>query len=117
MSIHNFVDVHEEEVHEAKAFTRDRLGKKHLLVDEHGDLRIANLRKKAVAASLFLFLMAGTSTGWAKGPNTTVSSNDPEVASIERWMNQSDPKPSFYQDDSTSVGFNDNGDPSVSTRF
>ena len=126
MSIHNFVEVPEQEGHESTAFTHDRLGKKHLLVDENGDSRIGSLRKKAlILALVFLLVPAGafaagitSESGFVKkkGPNAQVSSGDAEVHSVSNWMNQDDPKPGF-QSGSTSVGFNDDGDPNVSTRF
>ena len=127
MSIHNFVEVPEEERHESKAFTRDRWGRKHLLTDAHGDSRLGNLRKKAIVlAGLFLFLgftglcAAATSESdlvKKKGPNAQVSSDDPEVHSVDSWMNKDDNKPVLYQNGSTAVGFNSDGDPSVSNRF
>ena len=116
MSIHNFVEVPEGEAHEAKAFTRDRLGKKHLLVDENGDSRVGNLRKRpAILALAFIFFLAPAAQ--AKGPNTQVSSNDPEVRSVSSWMNDNDRRPTFYQSGSTAIGINNDGDPNLSTRF
>ena len=128
MSIHNFVEVPEEELHESRAFTRDRWGKKHLLADKNGDPRIGNLRKKpAILALAFLFLWAGalqaaemaSENGLVKkkGPNVQVSSSDPEVHSVDSWMNKDDDKPVIYKNGSASVGFNEDGDPNVSTRF
>ncbi len=127
MSIHNFVEVPEGETHESRAYTRDRLGKKHLLADENGDARVGNLRKKTAAALLFLCLAAGTAfaetiqseSGYVKkkGPNVSVSSGDAEVHSVSNWMNDNDPKPTFYQNGSTAASFNDDGEPNVSTRF
>lgn len=116
MSIHNFVEVPDGELHESADFTRDRLGKKHLLKDESGQPRVGNLRKKAATAVLALIFL-GAVPAYAKGPNTQVSSGDPEVRSASEWMNDSDPKLNFYESDSTKVGFNDDGDPNVSTRF
>ena len=116
MSIHNFVEVPEGEVHESTAFTRDRFGKKHLMTDENGDKRVVGRAKKALIlmAALF-FLRAGALYA---NPNTQVSSTDPEIRSVHSWMNQDDAKPpTFYQNGSTSMGFNDDGDPNVSTRF
>ena len=128
MSIHDFVAVPEGELHEAAAFTKDRLGKKHLLVDEHGASRVGNLRKKTVALAAALFFLclgsleASSQEGppelsKKKGPNVQVSNADPEVHSVDSWMNKDDDKPVFYKDASTAVGFNDDGDPNVSTRF
>lgn len=116
MSIHNFVEVPEGEFHESAAFTRDRLGKKHLLKDEAGQPRVGNLRKKAVIAVFALVFLVPVPVH-AKGPNVQVSSSDPEVHSASEWMNADDPKPTFYESGSTSVGFNGDGDPNVSTRF
>ncbi len=116
MSIHSFVEVPDGELHESADFTRDRLGKKHLLKDESGQPRVGNLRKKAVIAALVLMFL-GVGPVHAKGPNTQVSSGDPEVRSASEWMNDKDPKPTFYESGSTRVGFNDDGDPNVSTRF
>ena len=116
MSIHNFVEVLEGEVHESKAFTRDRLGKKHLLSDENGDSRVGNLRKKVAVLAVALVCLIASSAD-AKGPNTQISSEDPEVRSVSGWMNDNDPRPTFYQSGSTQAGFNEDGDPSVSTRF
>ena len=128
MSIHNFVEVPEEELHESRAFTRDRLGKKHLLADKNGDSRIGNLRKKPPVLALALLCVWGgaahadasvSENGFVrkKGPNIQVSSSDPEVHSVDSWMNKNDDKPVLYQNGSASVGFNEDGDPNVSTRF
>ena len=128
MSLHNFVEVPEEEGHESRAFTRDRLGKKHLLSDEKGVSRVGNLRKKSAILTLaFLFLaVAGLQAAnesaetvfvRKKGPNTEITSKDPEVHSLDSWMNKDDDKPVFYKNGSTAMGFNDDGDPNVSTRF
>ena len=127
MSIHNSTVVPDEELHESTAFTRDRLGKKHLLVDETGTPRISDLRKKT-AAALIALALAGAVPSFAaegsdrvfvktKGPNTQISSTDPEVSSVESWMNASEEKPVLYKDGNTAVGFNNDGDPNVSTRF
>ena len=128
MSIHNFVEVPEGEVHESKAFTRDRLGKKHLLVDESGASRIGNLRKKTAAAALsFIFLWAAPAGAEGiyskdelvrkKGPNVQVSSSDVEIRSVSSWMNDNDTKPELYQTGSSALNFSESGDPNVSTRF
>ena len=128
MSIHDFTEVREEEAHESTAFTRDRLGKKHLLSDENGQPRVANLRKRPAILALALLLLAApalyadaidTEAGYVKkkGPNVQVSSGDAEVRSVSSWMNGNDPKPTFYQSGDTAVGFNNDGDPNVSTRF
>ena len=127
MSIHNFVDVPEGERHESSAFTRDRLGKKHLLADESGQPRLGKLRKKT-AIFTALFLLAPMGALWAgedreaqfvrkKGPNIQVTSSDPEVHSVDNWMNRNDPKPEIFNNGSQAVGFNEDGDPNVSTRF
>ncbi len=87
---------------------------------------MVNLRNKAASAVLVLFFFifvssaaADTSSGsiQGKGPNAQVSSNDPEVRSIDSWMNKNEERPVFYNDGSTAMGFNDSGDPNVSTRF
>ncbi len=127
MSIHNFVDVPEEELHESNAFTKDRLGKKHLLSDDTGVSRITSLRRKAAASAITLLMLSAVPACAEaeseevfvkrKGPNIQVSSADPEVSSVDSWMNASDEKPVIYQDGNTAVGFNSDGDPNVSTRF
>src|SRR3989338_3496229 len=127
MSIHNFVEVPESEQHESTAFTRDRWGKKHLLVDETGDSRVGDLRKKTAILVFALVFLAGAVYAEGivsekdyvkkKGPNVQVSSGDAEVRSVSSWMNDNDSKPVFYQNGSIAAGFNDNGDPNVSTRF
>ena len=127
-SIHDFVEVSAQEAHESAAYTRDRLGKKHPLMDRDGAARVGKLRKKTAAAALALLFLGGgvlfagePDAGYAltkkKGPNAQVTSRDPEVSSMDRWMNRQDEKPIFYQNGPTAVGFNDDGDPNVSTRF
>ena len=128
MSIHDVVAVPEGEFHEATAFTRDRLGKKHRLVDEDGNRHVRDLRKKAVIISIALFLacpgplQAANRDGQReflkkRGPNVQVTSADPEVHSVDSWINKDDDKPVFYKNGSTALGFNEDGDPNVSTRF
>lgn len=131
MSIHNSVDVPESEVTPTQGFTRDRLGKRHLLTDEKGDNFIQSMRKKRIVL-FFVFSLLGSGAlfasdvdsqpapGAKKGPNTQVSSNDPDMYSVGNWLNDRDNKPDGFsglQAGSASLGFNEDGDPNVSTRF
>lgn len=126
MSIHNTIDVlaAEEGGVDTSSYTRDRFGKKHDLSDGDNRLRLVG-RHVFLGSALVLALFSGvaaqadTSALGAiqkKGPNVQVSSSDPEVRSVDSWMNKDD-KPVIYQDGSSTVGFNEDGDPSMSTRF
>jgi len=62
---------------------------------------------------------AGGESGAAPRKNTDVqvSSSDLEPFSIDKKTDPDGGKPVFYSDGSTTVGFNDDGEPNVGTRF
>jgi hypothetical protein len=98
MSLHNTVEVMDEPG-PAEAYTRDRFGKRHAV------------------PFLAVFLLA-SAPAWAasKGTNVQVDSGDLEPFSLNRKTDPDD-RFKFYEKDSTSVGFNENGDPSLNLLF
>ena len=136
MSIHNIKEVSEGESHEARNRTRDRFGKSHVLSNEDGSSRVQvrkSRRIALVAAGLAGSLFAGFA--WAEEADllaapdhATVSgkrSTDIQVGTegldANSWLNQkynqSEDKFGIPLSDSTTVGFNEDGDPNVGTRF
>ena len=125
MSIHNFTDV-QEEAFEGLHFTRDRFGKSHTLSEADGQYRFFRaFRKSSVITAGFLMLHAAlafdvfaASTEAPAGPNVRVESGDVD----DLWSSRSTAGEevsvgSLAVSDSTSVGLNENGDPSVLMRF
>jgi hypothetical protein len=122
MSIHNLVEVPEREVSDAN-HTRDRFGKKHPLPE--GGPRRPSARKltvlllvPAVASSFLVSAKASEVSG--RGTNIQVTSSDSGVVSLDDRLPPAPPRedrPILYRDESTSIGFNDDGDPNLSTRF
>lgn len=114
MSIHDKVAVPEGESHETN-YTRDRFGRRHRLANEDGTPRIQYMRHLAVAS---FFLISVFFNGHVQAsPNTTVSSDEVQSfwgRGIER---EQDDDFNFLKQGDTALGFNDNGDPSLSTRF
>ena len=130
MSIHQFKDFTDAQMHNQGVFTRDRFGKKHSLSGADGRSRLKRFRGKNSTAVAVLFFLSSVS--WASaaqdfqtpkknlkiGPNVTVSSTDPEIESFSDRMNR-DERERFGIpiDTSTKLGFNDDGDAAVSNRF
>ncbi len=123
MSIHNMVDVPEGESHETN-YTRDRFGRTHRLTNQDGTPRIGTKRSVAVLIFLFLVSIAGPFAhaeddrrNRQLGPNVQMTSE--EIGSA--WDRLSDREKedefSLLKNGDTSLGFNENGDPSLSTRF
>jgi hypothetical protein len=122
MSIHNKVAVPEEEMR-GSHYTRDRFGKKHDISNVNGSLRVRRVKKNLLVLALLptVPLLWGSATLMAQsGRNTNVQI---ESSSLDEWTiddklnTPQDEKPIFYDDGSTSVGFNENGDPNMSMRF
>jgi hypothetical protein len=115
MSIHNFTDVAEGEAHESRNKTRDRFGKDHSLTEEDGSPRL-NFRRKAVL--VFALLTAFASPALAS--RSTDVKFDSEGTAND-WLNEkyNEEKTDFSipLDSNTSLGFNEDGDPAVGTRF
>ncbi len=124
MSIHNMADVREEECHEAN-YTRDRFGKNHRLAEEDGTSRLKKRSPKLGAVVALVTLSLPVSLALADtrpvesgpGPNVRVESGDVD----ELWANHvtSGKKEPFGLpvDEKTSVGINEDGDPSLNMRF
>ncbi len=114
MSIHDMVDVKEGETHETN-YTRDRFGRTHRLANEDGSKRIQILRHMVLAGFFVSSLLAGSFA--TASPNTKVSSDD--MSSF--WgigFNEEKEEPfNFLKNGDTALGFNEDGDPSLSTRF
>ncbi len=122
MSIHNFVDVPEEQTLGA-SFTRDRFGKNHSLKNEDGSLKLdcSRLKVKVLSAFAFFFMISCAavlaSEGSLKNTNVTIDSEDDSDSTWNKKFNGGEEKFGFNVDSSTSVGFNEDGDPSMSRRF
>ncbi len=136
MSIHNFTDVVENETHEARNRTRDRFGKSHALSNEDGTSRV-EMRKRRLKALLFVVFAAGPffcASAQADEGETAVEtiskpaprrSTDIQVGTenfdANSWLdtkfNKPEDKFGIPVGESTSIGFNDDGDPNVGTRF
>ena len=126
MSIHNFTEVREDESHEAHLFTRDRFGKKHALSSEDGSCWVGGV-KKALALILFVSTFSGPlfadSGEVRKAPHTNIqiSSSDLEAYSIEDKLNRmphsKEEKAVIYREGNSSLGFNEDGDPALTTNF
>jgi hypothetical protein len=115
MSIHNTAEVgqSENESHES-AFTRDRLGRRHKLFEGDGTSRIFG----TTALSVF-FLLFGAAVCWAIPENVSVSSEELEQRDFNDRLGKREAaqKFSIYDDGSSEIGFNDNGDPNVAMKF
>ncbi len=123
MSIHNKVAVSEEETHESN-YTRDRFGKNHRISNTDGSSRVGRVKKKLLILALFPItpLLLNQTPVFAesrRNTNVHVESTALGESSIDAKLNTpSDEKPVFYnKDGSTSVGFNEDGDPNMSLRF
>lgn len=125
MSIHNMVEVSEQEMGNSN-FTRDRLGKRHVLREDEGMMTVHARIKKAATLTLFLVFfgagsamaeMLATEAPAKKGPNFQISSDDPEVARLRDPLNPEEERFSFYKEGNTSLEINEDGDPNLSTRF
>ena len=124
MSIHNIKEVTETESHEARNRTRDRFGKTHALSNEDGSTRLPLRSKALVLAVLFgsMFQAEGFSEEAMK---TARRNTDIQVASEEldenSWLDKELNKPEdrfgIPLSESTAIGFNDDGDPSVGMRY
>ena len=111
MSIHNTVEVVEEEVSEVSN-TRDRFGKKHKIV------RGQFLKVELLVFAFVLFnFQALTPLCFAKGPNVQINSDDLGPISLNEKSEPKEEKPVLYADDSVVVGFNDDSEPNVGMRF
>ena len=118
MSIHDTLDVPDDAAaHEGagSCFTRDRFGKKH-------KVELKNMKKNI---ALFLSVFLGSQLGPLgparadshKSTNIRVDSAELEPFSAFERKTEPEGKPVFYSDGATTVGFNDDGEPNVGTRF
>ena len=118
MSIHNKVAVLENETHEPH-YTRDRFGKNHRI----GNSRIRRIKKNLLmlaflsAAHLLLdHALAMAQAG--RNTNVRVESSSLDKSALDAKLNApQDEKLTFYKEGSTSIGFNEDGDPNMSLRF
>ena len=130
MSIHNKVAVPEEETH-GSSYTRDRFGKNHRISNEDGSSRLPvrqtgtprRVKKKLLVLALLpvaplLWGSAPVAAQAARSTNVHVESATLDESTLNAKLNvPQDEKAVFYNDGSTSVGFNENGDPNMSLRF
>ena len=124
MSIHNFKDVEESETHDSDR-TRDRFGKEHRLSDHDGTPRLKRRQSKlAVLAAAAFF--SSFFCGWACADEPAPHSNtdirvETEGLDANSWLNQkfNQPEDEFGIpiNESSKIGFNDDGDPNMSTQF
>ena len=120
MSIHNKVAVPDEETHES-SYTRDRLQKKHRISNDDGSPRLPG-RQALVVLALFgaahLFLDSGTLL--AK-PNTDIKVDSTELGEKDLdsrlHVNADEDKFGIPVNESTALGFNEDGDPNLSMRY
>ncbi len=122
MSIHDFVSVPDPEAGGTR-YTRDRLGKKHGLSSKDPRRKSGSAKKTAVfAAWLILPSLAFSPLVYSDAPqtkNTNVQIDSRELVpvSLDEKLGKREEKFHFYKDEDKTIGFNDNGDPNVSTRF
>ncbi len=117
------VDVPEGESHETN-YTRDRFGRTHRLTNEDGTPRI---RTKRYAAALAIFFLVATFCPAVQaederrnrqlGPNVQMTSEEIGSAWDRLPDREKEDEFSLMKSGDTSLGFNENGDPSLSTRF
>ena len=122
MSIHNKVSVPDEETHESN-YTRDRFGKQHRISDPNGSSRLRRNKKKLAV----LVLLPAAQLLWSFGPaaaqpgrhtNIQVESSALDDRMLDDRLNAPrEDTPVFYKEGSTSVGFNEDGDPNMSMKF
>ncbi len=119
------VDVPAEGESQDKNYTRDRFGRTHRLANEDGSPRIRTMRH--ISVLLFLIIALSVSAvSYAEdsrrnrqlGPNVQMTSENMESA----WDRLSDKEKkedefNLLKNGDTVLGFNENGDPSLSTRF
>lgn len=127
MSIHNHTPVPEEETHESSNYTRDRFQKKHSLSNEDGTARLK--RRRGAVAGLFLlsslcavpavFADEGYVPKKRSSTNISVSTDDLEPRDFNSRVGEfeEDDRFGIPVNDSTSVGFNEDGDPSMNMRY
>ena len=121
MSIHNKVAVPDEETHES-SYTRDRFQKKHRISDDEGSSRIRRIKKNLAVLALLpaaqLFMCSGTLM--AK-PNTDIHVDSSEFGETDLdarlHVNSDEDKFGIRVNESTAVGFNEDGDPNLSMRY
>ena len=129
MSIHNMVPVSEEETHESSNYTRDRFQKKHRICNEDGTLRLKRGRK-TLAALLFLSVLPvlsapGVSADQEAAPkrrsNTNISVDSEDLGDKDfnsrLGVYMDDDKFGIPVSDSSTLGFNEDGDPNLSMRY
>ena len=139
MSIHNLVDVPEDETHGSNS-TRDRFGKKHHLSNEDGsprlpagragvDARRVNRKLTVLAVAALLGPFVGV---FARAEESSLpparpvghSNTDIRVETkgldANSWLNQKKPAEEKFGipiDESAAVEINENGDPNLNMRF
>lgn len=119
MSIHNIVPVSEEETHESSSYTRDRFQKKHRIADEDGSSRLCRVRKSLALLVMALFLATPLQAAGPSSVNMTVESEDlgEEDFNSRLGVHADEDKFGIPVNSSTSLGFNEDGDPNLSMRY
>ena len=121
MSIHNKVAVPDEETHESN-YTRDRFQKKHRISDDEGSSRIRRIKKSlAVLALLPAAQLFMCSVALMAKPNTDIRVDSSELGGTDLdsrlHVNSDEDKFGIHVNESTAVGFNEDGDPNLSMRY
>ena len=126
MSIHNLVDVKEDETHGSN-FTRDRFGKNHRLQNEDGTFRIQRSRRKLSGLTVLTWtavLLGGVCSdarsGEAVSPRNTdikAESSDLNGLLLDRQLNPPQEKLGFPVNESSEISINENGDPNLNMKF
>ena len=122
MNIHEIKEVGENETHEAD-YTRDRFGKKHFLADKHGNRRIQAFRKiltVLVLVQCFFFffgVLADTDPAPVQKLHLNVPVESEDFGSIFNKPVKRKRKFEIPLNESTALGINSDGDPTVNRSF
>ena len=118
----------QEDLEVGSSFTRDRFGKSHALKNQDGSLKIISRLKKYGLLVFFIPLILSC-PAWALtseeageeflGRKSTDIRIDSKELQDTYWNQKINPEEKYGLaiDSSTSVGFNEDGDPSMNRRF
>ena len=124
MNIHNLAEVGEGDT-AAQNFTRDRLGKKHLLVSQEDRAKVEGHTRSTIVTILALLFVSAASCAFADSAPTRrntdiqISSSDLPPFSLNdgKKPEKDDSRGFFYEDESRAIGFDDDANPTVTNRF
>lgn len=78
------------------------------------------MKKRIILSSLFLVAVGfvlSKALAHARSTDVTVDTSELGPISLNEKTNMPEEKPIFYKDENTVVGINEDGDPSLGTRF